>query len=148
MCQLIVRMKDNLRPNHPCPHMAYRPGDVVDVLEDGTSSGVKVCLPNFLVVQVDGMTIEQGRLMCVSREGKEVEHDLGDGKIIKEREVVLRREWKFDVNRLPPLAKGIALHTGKLNYKHNGDREKADIEIEMIHKGSGQTARKRGVRLI
>ena len=56
MATLCVILRDNLRPGHPAPHTAARPGDVVSVYEDDIVPGIKtVGSPDFALIKLPGV---------------------------------------------------------------------------------------------
>lgn len=58
MAELLVRVTDNLRPGDN-DDVAYRPGDVVAVAEDGQQWGREELSPRFRVVKVPGVPKER-----------------------------------------------------------------------------------------
>ncbi len=53
MATLCIILRDNLRPGHPSPHTAARPGDVVAVYGDAVVPGTKtVASPDFALVRL------------------------------------------------------------------------------------------------
>lgn len=124
MARAIVRIKDNLRKNHTAPHTAARPGDVVDVLEDGVDPGRQIKSPDWLVVDVPGVKAAVLKAkMC-------------------EAAATVFRVRKYDLSAIAD-----ATTKATIEYKPDGDAEKADILDHVSHKTTGDTLADEGVKL-
>ena len=134
MARLLVFLHDNQRPNHPCPHMAARPFDIVKVLPDGTPVGRKVTLPKWAVVDLPGVPVDKLLPLVV------VQAASSD----PDAEVTLFRARRLGRNRLPvPLLNAI---------EKDGYLEVSVAKSEFIldyveNKATGETAREEGLTL-
>ena len=133
MAVLCVRVKDNLRRNHPMPEKAARPGDIVEVFEDGVSPGRKIeQSDNWIVVKVPRIPAERLRFM--------IETDAQDA----ESKPTAYRKNRFALEALSAaqLAKGKA--QGLVYDQATDDFERDAILDQLIDKQTERTAKQDG----
>jgi len=130
MAQLIVRMKDNLRPHHPFPEAAYRPGDIVDVLEDGVFPGRKITPPNWLIIQLPEVSFEEAKKYKKEETIPKIE--IIDDEEIIDVELIKRSKFQFNIDNLPLPIK----QKGILKYGNLGDRPTISFKNDIIDKGA------------
>ena len=123
-----------MRPNHPCPHMAYRPYDIVSVLPDEQPVGTKQVLPVWAIVDLPGVPVEKLLPFVVSQtEGSNPEDA-----------IVTRRLRRLGKDRIP-----VSLRN---KIEKEGYLELTPAQIDFVldyleNKVTGQTAREEGFTL-
>lgn len=58
MAEILIKASDNVNPDPELDKFCYKRGYVVCVMPDGHPWGKKECLPDFVVLKVPNMTVE------------------------------------------------------------------------------------------
>ena len=159
MAILCIRLKDNMRPNHPAPHKAARRGDIVSILPDNQHPGRKIAeSPNWLLIRLKGVPANRLQFLVKPRhtdvddpdtdkaieiaEEKDAD-DLTPPVHVEVKPIAFRR-FKFDVTSLnqQQLRKG---RTGMLVYDTTDDDfDLRDFLDQCIDRVSNRTLRQDG----
>lgn len=88
MAELLIKANEGYKDDP----MVFQKGDIVEVREDNAKYGRLECLPNFLVIKIDGKKEDLIYLM------ESITHDVRDDKGIIDKEVDLIRKHNFDID--------------------------------------------------
>ena len=94
--QLLIRLKDNLRPNSPRPELAYRPGDIVFVADDNHEWGKQELSDRFAIIHLPISKNKAEEYMEEDREADPLPYDPHNYKIVR------RRKWQIRIADLSP----------------------------------------------
>ena len=133
MCILCIRMKDNLRGDHKAPAKAARPGDCIDVFEDGTDPGGKVVWPDWLLVKIPGVARDKVLPFIEPEYSGETR--------------VRSRIYRVAVGDIPAAILDIAAATGEIVVGSGGDVTKQQLLGFVKRLSSGQSADEEGITL-
>ncbi len=127
---LCVRAKDNLRPGHPCPHLAARPGDLIDVVAAPHTPGRKVTAPNWWVFLLDGATRETvAKYLAPKMDGDEI---------------IMLRRYKLDATRISPATR-TQLEAGVV-VTVSGEASATALLQAIVNKDTGESAQEEGAQ--
>ena len=108
MAEILIKAKDFVNPDPELDKFAYKRGHVVCVMPDGHPWGKKECLPDFVVLKVPDMTIEEAQVYL---EEKNV------NPRTEQQKSIARRSMKLDIDHtsLSKTAKNSLKNKGVVN---------------------------------
>jgi hypothetical protein len=89
MCEILIRAKDNINPDPELDKMTYKRGYPVCVMPDGHSWGRAEGLPDFIVLKITDLSVEQAQ--------QYIEHKVINAQTANQQ-IVGRRKFKFDID--------------------------------------------------
>jgi len=105
MCEILIKAKDNVNPDPELDKLNYKRGHFVAVMPDGHTWGKKECLPDFFILKIPGVSVDQ------FDEYMKPELDTGDAK---KQIITKRRIHKLDIDAttIPKAIRNAVKNTG------------------------------------